>query len=111
MIIRQMEFDREADESMLLRIQALRVALLTCGNPDLRQDPGQPLLGILNRFAQVTSLQDARRRVRAFIGQHALGAGNWAGGQVLDGCDQQVAYISYNGRVWLPASHEPTTAK
>jgi hypothetical protein len=30
---------------------------------------------------------------------------------VLDGCDQQVAYISYNGRVWLPASHEPTTAK
>ena len=106
MIIRQMKFDRVSDEWTLQRIQALRVALFTRGNPDLGQDPSQPLLGIPNRFARVTSLLDARRRVRAFIDQHSLGAGNWAGGQVLDGCDQQVAYISYNGRVWLPALHE-----
>ncbi|NMG42296.1 hypothetical protein GPA22_00905 [Aromatoleum toluvorans] len=106
MIIRQMKFDRESDAWTLQRVQALRVALFTRGNPDLQQDPSQPLLGIPNRFARVTSLQDARQRVRSFIDQHALGAGNWAGGEVLDGCDQQVAYISYNGRVWLSALHE-----
>jgi hypothetical protein len=109
MIILPMKFDREADESTLQRVQPLRVALFTRGNPDLRQDPSQPLPGIPNRFARVSSLQDARQRVRSFIEQHGLGAGNWAGGQVLDGCDQQVAAIGYNGRVWLPAVHDAMT--
>lgn len=101
-MIQQPCFEREADDEALSRMQPLRVALLTVGNPDLGQDPGQPLLGIANRLVSVMSLHEARWCARAFIEKHGLGAGNWAGGQVLDGCDQQVAYVTYNGRVWLP---------
>ena len=76
---------------------------MTAGNPDLGQDPAQPLLGVHNRLAPVASLGEASRAVCRSIAEHEVGGGNWAGGQVLDGCGQQVAYVSYNGRVWLPA--------
>ena len=97
------DFDRVADEYELAQLQPLRVALMTAGNPDLGQDPAQPLLGVKNRLAPVASLGDASRAVCRFIVEHQVGGGNWAGGHVLDGCGQQVAYVSYNGRVWLPA--------
>jgi len=96
-------FDRVADEYELTQLQPLRVALITAGNPDLGQDPAQPLLGVRNRLVPVATLGDASRAVCRFIDEHNVGGGNWAGGQVLDGCGQQIAYVSYNGRVWLPA--------
>lgn len=96
-------FDRMAGEYELAQRQPLRVALMTAGNPDLGQDPAQTLLGVRNRLAPVASLGDASRVVCRFIVENQVGGGNWVGGQVLDGCGQQVARVSYNGRVWLPA--------
>lgn len=97
------KFDRAADAHELAQLQPLRVALMTAGNPDLGQDPAQPLLGVRNCLAPVASLGAASRAVCRFIVEHQVGSGNWVGGQVLDGCGQQVAHVSYNGRVWLPA--------
>ncbi|NMF87020.1 hypothetical protein [Aromatoleum petrolei] len=61
------------------------------------------MLGIANRLVLAASLQKTPP-VRAFIDEDGIGPGNWAGGPVLAGCDQQVAYVSYNGRVWLPGT-------
>lgn len=96
-------FDRVADEFALAQLQPLRVALMTAGNPDLGQDPALTLLGVANCLAPVASLGEASRAVCRFVVEHQVGGGNWVGGQVLDSCGQQVAYVSYNGRVWLPA--------
>lgn len=76
-----------------------RVQLASVGNPDFGQDPYQPLYGVENRLAQVSSLGEASRVCREFIREHELGGGNWSGGEVYWGAEV-VARISYNGRIW-----------
>lgn len=52
-----------------------------------------------NKQVSVKSFAEAATLCREYIHDNELGAGNWAGGQVFKGT-QQVARISYNGRVW-----------
>lgn len=58
------------------------------GNPDARAER-----------KQVSSLAEAARACRRYIEENGLGGGNWAGGQVF-ASGEQIARISYNGRVW-----------
>lgn len=61
----------------------------------------------------VSTLVQAARTARDYIERHGLGGGNWSGGQVIDRATKvQVAYISYNGRIWGPpfTSSSPRTS-
>jgi hypothetical protein len=57
--------------------------------------------------ASVKTLQDAASTCRAYIEHNELGGGNWTGGQVFMG-KEQVARISYNGRIWDMIGEEVT---
>lgn len=53
------------------------------------------------------TLQEASQKCRTYIERNNLGGGNWTGGAVFFGSDrgcipgtEQVATISYNGRIW-----------
>jgi hypothetical protein len=74
------------------------VILSACGNPDFRQteDIGVPTLKL-----PVHSLEEASQICQGYILEYELGGGNWTGGQVLDArTNEQVGYISYNGKIW-----------
>lgn len=78
------------------------VKLASCGNPDMAQDENKPYLFAEepNQIAEISSFKEASERCRAFIEKSLLGAGNWAGGQVYDSNMNEIARVSYNGRVW-----------
>lgn len=82
------------------------VHLASCGNPDMGQDPGQPVWGCEpDKSVAVASIEDAVKACRDFIEDNGLGGSQWSGGKVwLKEGDslKVVARISYNGRViWL----------
>lgn len=52
-----------------------------------------------SQVVEVESLQEASRVCSQYIQDYQLGGGNWTGGQVIQD-EQEVAYISYNGRIW-----------
>lgn len=85
---------------------ALTVSLTSCGDPDHYQDPDQPVPGVPSLTVDVPSLEEASHRCRAYLVEHDLGSGNWAGGQVRDRSGALVARISYNGRIWLEPAGE-----
>ena len=77
----------------------LKVRLSARQNPDFprRSDLPKPFTVI------VATLQEASETCCRFIEEHALGGGNWSGGQVRDvATGKLVARVSYNGRVWAP---------
>ena len=82
----------------------LLVKLRAPGNPDFRQ-----YADIAPRQnAAVTGLPQAVQVCQAYIAQFELGSGNWGrgAGEVLrDG--RLYAWISWNGRVWLPDRTTP----
>lgn len=57
--------------------------------------------------ATVPDLAAASRICREYIEHNELGGGNWTGGQVFRGAEQ-IARISYNGRVWDMGGNEVT---
>lgn len=57
---------------------------------------------------RVSSFEEAARVCQAFIAKHELGGGNWYGGAVRDARGRQIAYVSYNGRVWPGRASEWT---
>lgn len=77
----------------------LKVKLASVGNIDHGQNPYQPVFGVPNQTKEVSSLEEASKVCREYIAEHELGGGNWSGGFVFDG-KEQIAYISYNGRIW-----------
>ena len=56
--------------------------------------------------ASVPTLTDAAKICLEYIDHNDLGGGNWTGGQVFKG-KEQVAKVSYNGRVWPPGPWTP----
>lgn len=59
------------------------------------------------KSVKCTSLQEAAKKCREYIERNNLGGGNWTGGAVFfhkDGSAltgmEQVATVSYNGRIW-----------
>ena len=78
----------------------LKVELSSVGNPDFGQDPDRPLYGAeKNKKVSVSSFEEASEVVQAFIHENDLGSGNWSGGAIFEG-KKQIAFVSYNGRVW-----------
>jgi len=48
-------------------------------------------------------LEEASQACQAYIGQYDLGGGNWNGGQLVEH-QPPIARVSYNGRVYDPAT-------
>lgn len=78
---------------------AYTVKLAHAKNPDVPGGywDGKPTEGA--KTITVTTLREASAACTAYINRNGLGGGNWSGGQVFVG-KQQVARVSYNGRVW-----------
>ena len=51
-------------------------------------------------YYQVGGLKEARELCLNFIKHYELGGSSWTGGRVIDGNNNFVAHISYNGRIW-----------
>lgn len=80
------------------------VQLRNIGNPDHGQNPLKPLPMTRCIDRPVMNLILARTEVLNYIKSYRLGGGNWSGGRVVDAnTGREVAYISYNGRIWQPA--------
>lgn len=77
----------------------LQVYLTSVGNPDYNQDPNKCLPNAPSLFKPVDSIQAASKVCLEYISEFELGSGNWKGGQVYKD-NMQIAYISYNGRIW-----------
>lgn len=84
-----------------LGVAPYTVTLASVGNPDFDQDCTRPLPGVGNATVVVESISEAAAECRKFIDENELGAGNWAGGLVMDSRGQAIAEVSYNGRIWL----------
>jgi hypothetical protein len=77
----------------------LTVRLSHAFNPDISEGYWSGGTRPSAKTAPVSSYAEASRLCREYITQHDLGGGNWNGGQVfLD--REQVANVSFNGRVW-----------
>jgi len=81
------------------------VRLAARGNPDFRQ--GSTLPGVRARQVRAADFAEASQHCRAYIAEHDLGGGNWAGGEVRDHTGALVARVSYNGKVWPPGPWAP----
>lgn len=87
-------------EKAIIKKSMMIVKLSSCGNPDFRQNPDEPLYGCPDEFyAHVATFKGASELCTRYINRWELGGGNWSGGQVYNG-DKQIAKVSYNGRVW-----------
>jgi len=49
--------------------------------------------------------------VRAFIGELDIGASNWGGGEIYDSKGNEIAYVSYNGRIWEGSKKNTSSRK
>jgi hypothetical protein len=96
-------YGTEVSEEDKVAGRRVTVNLASVGNPDFGQDPYQALHGVPPKKVAVGSLEMAALACSRYIAKHALGGGNWAGGQVYEG-EALVALVSYNGRVWHPGN-------
>lgn len=62
-----------------------------------RRDIGYPAP---RKTVKIKSFQEASQVCRDYIEERGMGGGNWSGGQILNEDKEQIAYVSYNGRVW-----------
>lgn len=82
------------------------VTLEALPNPDFRPESHAGSVDIELREVIVTSLGEAVTACGRFIDANGLGGGNWTGGSVRrDG--EEVARISYNGRIWPAGQYKP----
>lgn len=69
-------------------------------NPDIEGGYWEPVTDVKTPLrSPIKSLKDASNQCLEFIRRNGLGAGNWTGGNVIVSAIQ-IAYISYNGRIW-----------
>lgn len=68
-------------------------------NPDFDKSDHRGHIRIRPQVVEVADYNAASKVCRRFINEHDLGAGNWTGGDVIDG-GALVARVSYDGRVW-----------
>ena len=52
------------------------------------------------KFVDVKTFAEASQVCLRYIQTNELGGGNWSGGDILNDNSEQIAYVSYNGRVW-----------
>src|SRR5687767_5687783 len=77
------------------------VRLAAVGNPDFGEYYGEGVLAPTKKVP-VASIEQASEVCQAYIVEHQLGGGNWAGGEITDSKGKKIAEVSYNGRVWKP---------
>ena len=53
------------------------------------------------------SLAEASETCLSYITQYELGGGNWTGGEVFNAEGEQVAYVSFNGKIWKGTGPTP----
>jgi hypothetical protein len=77
----------------------LRVRLAAVGKPDMKQFYG---LGVAapTEIREVKTLKAASKACEKYLRDWDLGAGNWVGGQIANEQGEQIARVSYNGRIW-----------
>lgn len=80
---------------------ALTLDLAARGNPDFGQADG-PLPGVPASKVEVADLSTASSVALAYIREHDLGGGNWAGGLLTDAEGEVVGRVGYSGKVWPP---------
>ena len=82
----------------------LIVELSADTNPDFGKDSWEGQVKIKPIYETVRTMADASKAVRRFIEKNNLGGGNFTGGRVWDD-REEVAHVSYNGRVWEPGKY------
>lgn len=88
-------------------MKKLTLILKNVGNPDFRQDPSRKLPETENRKIKVSSFKEASEETIKYIEEFDLGSGNFPHAPILDETGKQIAYVSYNGRVWEGTDWEP----
>ena len=85
------------------KTHAMKITLRAYGNPDFRQYTDIAP----KETVSVASLNEAVVVARRYIAHHNLGGGNWGtqSGRVFDG-KQQIASVSYSGRLWDMGGNE-----
>lgn len=78
-------------------MKSMSLKLSSAGNPDFGQSPQVSCSP--EETCEVDSYRQASKVSRKYIHKYNLGGGNWTGGQLFKN-GIQVAYVSYNGRVW-----------
>ena len=84
-----------------------KILLQACGNPDHMENPyGNIVNGNAVRENQkiCDTIKECQLAAREYIEENDLGAGNWSGGFVFDENNNQVGYVSYNGKYWEKGS-------
>jgi hypothetical protein len=81
----------------------MNFVLRSVGNPDFGQDPDRPLPGVPVIKKQVSTLANASKACRDYIGKYGLGGGNWPETKIFEGT-KEIGRISYNGIVWAPGN-------
>lgn len=86
----------------------MKVLLKHASNPDLNYGYWEPPIDSpQDRYVHVQTFREASRVCTRYIERNGLGGGNWTGGQIYNDLDQQIAYVSYNGRVWEGTEYSP----
>ena len=84
----------------------LLVGLSSCGNVDFDEDPDSPMSH--DTVVAVESMEEASRVAQEYRDRYHLGGGNWVPAPIVDAdSGEQVAYVSYNGRVWPGSKYDP----
>lgn len=83
-----------------------KVTLSACGNIDHNENPFDNIVNGIEvhpKIVECKSIEECQQVVRVYIKENCLGGGNWDGGKVFQN-DEQVGYISYNGKYWPKGS-------
>lgn len=83
-----------------------KVTLSVCGNIDHFENPYENIVNgieVPTKMVEKNSIEECQEVVREYIDEYELGGGNWDGGKVFKD-NEQIGYISYNGRYWPKGS-------
>ena len=83
-----------------------KVTLSACGNIDFNENPYDNIINgfkVPSQIIETHSIEECQNIVLNYIEEYCLGSGNWTGGQVYKE-NEQIGYISYNGRYWEKGS-------
>ena len=106
-IVRILKLDIAKDEQSMTERGELFVTLASRGDASHGEDARQIANGARKMTVRVFSYKQASEVVQDYISDYRLSSGQWAGGMVKRRIQNpteeecaEVAYVSYNGRVW-----------
>lgn len=78
----------------------MKIGLSHHSNPDIPGYWEKPSESGRKQIVTVTSFEHASQTYRAFIERNGLGSGNTCMAPIFNDAGEQIAHVSYNGRVW-----------